>query len=226
VETKLPILQGRHIRLEPLDYHHVDGLVAAAAADPSLYRWTPVPQGHGDFTAYIEAAHADPSAGLSAAFATLDLHGTVIGSTRFLNMERWSWPQEHARHSNPFHDVCEIGATWLTRAAIRTAANTEAKFLMLQHAFEHWHMLRVSLQTDARNQQSRAAIERLGAKFEGTLRAQKIAVDKIARDSARYSILATEWPQVKLHLNQLLHRAEFVTGASRISAAKGGSVGL
>jgi RimJ/RimL family protein N-acetyltransferase len=77
---------------------------------------------------------------------------------------------------------------------------------MLQHAFEHWNMLRVSLQTDARNQQSRAAIERIGAKFEGILRAQKIAVDKIARDSARYSIIAAEWPNLKQHLNQRLSR--------------------
>jgi len=103
-------------------------------------------------------------------------------------------------------DTCEIGYTWLTRSAIRTAANTEAKLLMLTHAFETWQVLRVCLHTDVRNQRSRAAIERIGGKFEGILRAHRMAADYIARDSARFSIVAAEWPEVKQRLSQLVDR--------------------
>jgi len=101
-------------------------------------------------------------------------------------------------------DACEIGYTWLTRSAIRTASNTEAKLLMLTYAFEVWHVLRVCFHTDARNQRSRAALERIGAKFEGILRAHRMAADYIPRDSMRFSIVAGEWPRVKKRLNQLL----------------------
>ena len=104
-------------------------------------------------------------------------------------------------------DACEIGYTWLGRSAIRTAANTEAKLLLLTHAFETWELLRVCLHTDVRNQRSRAAIERIGGKFEGILRAHRMATDYIARDSARYSIVAAEWPDVKLRLTRLLDLA-------------------
>ena len=93
-----------------------------------------------------------------------------------------------------------VGDTWLTRDAIRTAANTEAKLLMLTHAFEVWQVLRVCLHTDARNQQSQAAIERIGGKFEGVLRAHRMAADFTPRDSYRYAIVAAEWPEVKRNL--------------------------
>ncbi len=116
------------------------------------------------------------------------------------------WPPGHARHGRNVPDACEIGYTWLTRSAIRTAANTEAKLLMLAYAFETWQVLRVCFHTDARNQRSRAALERIGGKFEGTLRAHRMAADFIARDSLRYSILAAEWPDVKQRLSQLLDR--------------------
>jgi RimJ/RimL family protein N-acetyltransferase len=128
----------------------------------------------------------------------------VIGSTRFFLIERWDWPQGHARYASKNGDACEIGYTWLNRSATRTAANTEAKFLMLTHAFESWQMLRVCFHTDARNQRSRAAIERIGGKFEGILRSHRMAADFIARDSARFSIVAAEWPAVKQRLTQLL----------------------
>jgi len=98
-------------------------------------------------------------------------------------------------------------ANWLASAAIRTAANTEAKLLMLTHAFETWRVLRVCLHTDARNQRSRAAIERIGGKFEGVLRAHRLAADYIPRDSARFSIVAAEWPVVKRQVRSLLDRA-------------------
>jgi len=199
-----PALSGKHIRLEPLTHDHVDGLVAAAAADASLYQWSPVPQGKSQATTYVDTALAWRDAGTAVPFAIISVNdGTLIGSTRFWNLERWSWPQGHARHGRQFPDACEIGYTWLTRSALRTSANTEAKLLMLTHAFETWQVLRVCLHTDVRNQRSRAAIERIGGKFEGILRAHRMATDFIPRDSVRYSILAAEWPELK---QQLTHR--------------------
>jgi RimJ/RimL family protein N-acetyltransferase len=115
-------------------------------------------------------------------------------------MESWAWPEGHARHGRQIPDVCEIGYTWLTRDAIRTAANTEAKLLMLTYAFEVWQVLRVCLHTDARNQRSQAAIERIGGKFEGVLRAHRMAADFTPRDSYRYSIVVAEWPALKPRL--------------------------
>ena len=103
-------------------------------------------------------------------------------------------------------DACEIGYTWLASSAIRTGANTEAKLLMLRHAFEVWQVLRVCLHTDVRNLRSRAAIERIGGKLEGILRSHRMAADFTSRDSARYSIIASEWPDVKMRLMQLLDR--------------------
>lgn len=201
-------MSGKYIRLEPLEHRHIEGLLAAAGADPSLYRWTPVPQTIEEATSYIDTALAWLEAGTAVPFATVRLgDGLVLGSTRFFNMERFPWPRGHARYENPVPDVCEIGYTWLTGTAIRTAANTEAKLLMLTHAFEVWNMLRVCFHTDARNERSRAALERIGGKFEGILRAHRIATDHTARDSARYSITAAEWPGVKLQLREFLDKA-------------------
>ncbi len=133
--------------------------------------------------------------------------GVVIGSRRFWNLERWAWPQGHPRHGRSAPDACEIGYTWLTRSAIRTAANTEAKLLMLTHAFETWQVLRVCFHTDVRNQRSRAALERIGGKFEGILRAHRMAADYIPRDSMRFSIVAAEWAEVREPLRRLLVHA-------------------
>jgi RimJ/RimL family protein N-acetyltransferase len=193
-----PILAGSYVRLEPLELRHIDGLVAAAAADPTLYQWSSVPQGRDAVARHIEIALVGRAAGTALPFATVRVaDGAVIGSTRLFDVERWAWPEGHPRDGRDLPDVCEIGYTWLTRAAIRTAANTEAKLLMLTHAFEAWQVLRVCLHTDARNERSRAAIERIGGRFEGILRAHRMAADFIARDSARYSIVAKEWPEVK-----------------------------
>lgn len=197
-------LTGRHVRLEPLERRHIPDLLAASTADPSPYGWSFVPQTLDSMTAYVETALQWQRAGTAIPFATVDAAtNTVIGSTRFFDLERWIWPEGHPRHETGTYDVCEIGYTWLTGRAIRTAANTECKLLMLTHAFERWQVLRVCLQTDARNERSRAAIERLGARFEGLLRAHRLATDYTARDSARYSILASEWPQVKERLKTL-----------------------
>jgi len=207
MKTENFVLGGKHVRLEPLDHRHVDGLAAAAATDRSLYQWSPVPQDEVEATSYIDTALAWREAGTAVPFATVRVaDGVVIGSTRFFNLERWAWPVGHARHGRDVADACEIGYTWLTRSAIRTAANTEAKLLMLTHTFETWQMLRVCFHADARNQRSRAALERIGGKFEGILRAHRMAADFIARDSARFSIVATEWPDVNLRLSQMLDR--------------------
>ena len=196
-----PILTGTHVRLEPLAMNHLDGLVAAAAADPALYQWSPVPQSREAALAYIETALAWREAGKAVPFATVRVaDGAVLGSTRFFDIESWAWPEGHERHGRQNPDVCEIGYTWLTRDAIRTAVNTEAKLLMLTHAFEVWQVLRVCLHTDARNQRSQAAIERIGGTFEGVLRAHRMAADFVPRDSYRYAIVAAEWPALKPRL--------------------------
>jgi RimJ/RimL family protein N-acetyltransferase len=207
VLTETTELAGRHVRLEPLDLRHVDGLVAASAVDPSLYQWSPVPQGGVEAARYIDTALAWRDAASAVPFAIVRAEdGIVIGSSRFWNIERWSWPPGHARHGRLAPDACEIGYTWFTRSAIRTAANTEAKLLMLTHAFETWQVLRVSFHTDARNQRSRAALERIGGKFEGILRAHRMAADFVPRDSVRYSIVAAEWPEAKQRLTERLQR--------------------
>ncbi len=198
-------LQGRYVRLEPLSHDHVEGLVAAAAGDPSLYRWSPVPQTRPDAVRYIETALAWRDAGTAVPFAIVRVSdGTVIGSTRFWNLEYWAWPPGHRLHGRGVPDACEIGYTWLSPSAIRTAANTEAKLLMMTHAFEAWQVLRVCFHADARNERSRAALERIGGKFEGILRAHRMAADFIPRESARYSIVAAEWEGVKERLRRRL----------------------
>jgi RimJ/RimL family protein N-acetyltransferase len=202
------VLQGRHVRLEPLEHRHAGGLAAAAAVDPSLYRWSPVPQGEAEAARYVETALAWKDAGSAVPFAIVrQADGLVLGSTRFFNLERWAWPEEHPSHGRGVPDAGEIGYSWLSAPAIRTAANTESKLLMLAHAFEAWQVLRICLHTDVRNQRSRAALERIGAKFEGILRAHRSAPDATARDSVRVSIVAAEWPEVKRRLLGLLDRA-------------------
>ena len=207
MKTAYPALIGRHIRLEPLERSHVPGLVAASAGDPELYRWSLVPRGEAEVGRYVDTALAWREAGTALAFATVrQADGKVVGSSRFFDIERWAWPVDHARHGLTTPDVCEIGYTWLSHEALRTAANTEAKLLMLSHAFEQWRMLRVCLHTDARNARSRTAIERIGGRFEGILRAHRLAADTTPRDSARYSILAAEWPEAKRRLGLRLER--------------------
>ena len=201
------VLQGKHIRLEPLEMSHADALVAVAnsAPDPSIYRWTQVPRTRAEAIDYIEVALAMRDAGTGLPFVTLrNEDGAVIGSTRFFDMQTWSWPAANPRHGRSAPDVCEIGYTWLAHSAVRTAANTESKFLMLCHAFESWGVLRVCLHTDVRNLRSQVAIARIGGVKEGVLRAHKLAADGVARDSMRFSLIATEWPGVKQRLRRML----------------------
>jgi RimJ/RimL family protein N-acetyltransferase len=207
-EARDPVLTGCQVRLEPLGYQHVDGLVVAAEQDPSLYTWTLVPHDKTEAVKYVDAALAWKKAGTAVPFAIVHLAtAVVLGSTRFWNLENWSWPSGHSLHGRRVPDACEIGYTWLSKFAIRTAANTEAKLLMLTHAFEEWEVLRVCFHTDARNQRSRAALERIGGRFEGILRAHRLAADFSPRDSARYSIVKAEWFAVKQHLLGLVDRS-------------------
>lgn len=202
-------LTGRHVRLEPIDVQHAESLAEAAANDAFLYQWSPVPLSVSDARRYIQTALAWKQAGTALPFVIVRLaDGKVIGSTRLWNIEHWSWPEGHANHGRGLPDACEIGYSWLARSATRTAANTEAKKLLLEHAFESWRVLRVCFHTDVRNVRSRAAIERIGGKFEGTLRAHRMAADYTARDSARYSILVSEWPAVKERLIERLVRSD------------------
>ena len=199
------VLEGLHVRLEPLEERHVEPLTAASSVDPSLYRWSAVPVGRPAVQTYVETAAAARAAGTAVPFAVIRrADGEVIGSTRFFDLERWPWPADHPTRHSGMPDACEIGHTWYTKSAIRTGANTEAKLMMLTHAFEVWQMARVCLHTDERNARSRAAMERLGCRFEGILRSHRLAVDLIPRNSARYSIVAAEWPDAKARIQAML----------------------
>jgi RimJ/RimL family protein N-acetyltransferase len=199
------LLTGAHVRLEPLSRSHIEGLLAAAREDLSLYRWSTLPTSVMEMAQYVDAALAARDEGSALPFATVrNADGTVIGSTRFFLIERWAWPAGHTLAHRAGPDGCEIGYTWLGASAVRTAANTEAKLLMLSHAFDTWQVHRVCFHTDVRNQRSRRALERIGAKFEGVLRAHRLASDLTPRDSARFSIVASEWPAVKRRLQEML----------------------
>lgn len=202
------VLEGQIALLEPLTRDHVPGLTAAAQGPRQTFALTTVPPDEAGMLAYVEAALAEQTAGRALPFASRALRsGQIVGSTRFLNIERWAWPASGAHLARPgCPDAVEIGATWLTQSAQRGGANTEAKLMMLAHAFEAWRVRRVTLKTDARNTRSRTAIERIGARFEGVLRAHVPSADGGVRDSAMYSILEDEWPDVRTRLEGLLRR--------------------
>ena len=203
--TELVTLEGEHVRLEPLERRHAAALMEASAEDTSLYQWSLVPVGREAVDKYIDTALAWRDAGTALPFATVrKADGKIIGSTRFFEMERWPWPEGSAHRGKHVFDTGEIGYTWLTASAIRTSANTEAKLLMLTHAFETWKMCSVHLCTDERNERSANAILRIGAKFEGVLRAHRMAADFTPRNTKRFSIVASEWPEVKRKLQERL----------------------
>ena len=181
------------MRLVPLTEGHFDALLQASK-DPKIWEFTSaVIRGEDELRQYIKTALAWQRAGTAVPFVTTDAAtGTAIGSTRFANID-----QENRR--------AEIGWTWLNPRWWRTAVNTEAKYLMLRHAFEKWQCIRVELKTAAKNLRSRAAIARLGAKEEGILRHHMIQPDGSYRDSVYFSILAEEWPEVKAKLEARLN---------------------
>ncbi len=199
-----PELQGKAIRLEPLSHAHVPGLLAAAAGGAELYRWTSVPPDEAGMRRYVETAVAAGDRGTAEPFAVVRAQDdAIIGSTRFFDLSYWPWPEPRTAP-----DSCEIGYSWLSPLAIRTGANTEMKRLMLTHAFEAWQVRSVCLHTDARNQRSRDAMERIGLHFEGVLRSHRLGADLTPRDSARFSVTAAEWPQVRQRLEELARRYE------------------
>ncbi len=185
-------LEGRTVRLEPLSLAHHAGL-CEIGLDEELWQWIPDPVATPDqMRAYIETALTEQAAGTALPFATIErATGRVIGSTRFGNIVR-------------AHRRAEIGWTWLARPWQRTAANTEAKYLMLRHAFETWGAIRVELKTDSLNARSRAAILRIGAKEEGTFRSHMITSTGRVRHTVYFSIVDSEWPAVKSRLEQML----------------------
>jgi N-acetyltransferase len=196
------LLEGDHVRLEPLTMAHADGLLAAAAEDQSTYEWTRAPV--ADPAGVIAFLDDIPSWPGRIAFATVwKDEGRVVGSTSFFT-ETWKWHGHTGPPDAP--DAVEVGGTWLAASAQRTVVNTEAKLLMLRHAFDVWRVQRVALKTDVRNARSRAAIERLGATFEGVLRRHMPALGPGGgvRDSAIFSILPDEWPEVRRRLEERL----------------------
>jgi N-acetyltransferase len=186
-------LEGAVVRLEPIRREHAELFWQAAKDSLDIFQWIPysmkVPE---DFDRLVEKALAEQERGESVVFATIKrASGRVIGSTRFMNIDR-------------VNRRVEIGSTWIAPAWQRTAVNTEAKYLMLRHAFEVWQCFRVELKTDAMNQKSRNAILRIGAKEEGTLRKHVLTWTGRVRDSVYFSILDTEWPEVKAKLGTRL----------------------
>lgn len=185
-------LAGRRVRLEPLEPRHLAGLVAAAA-DPATWTWLHAPlSDEGALRVWLAEALRARDAGTEVPFATLEAtSGRVLGSTRFMALA-------------PAHRRLEIGWTWLTPAAHGTGANREAKLLQLEHAFERLGAMRVEFKTDARNARSRAALEGIGATFEGVFRRHMLMADGRVRDSAWYAVVDEEWPAVRERLRARL----------------------
>ncbi|HEX7459698.1 MAG TPA: GNAT family protein [Acidimicrobiales bacterium] len=202
-------LEGTHVRLEPLHPRHIDDLLEAAGGDRSSFGYTWVPADRPAMTAYVDQAMAHAEAGDQVPLATRSLAlDRIVGSTRFYDLEQWDWSTiEDGATPAPgwgVLDLVSIGHTWLGPAAQRTPVNSEAKLLMLDHAFTTWGVRAVRLQTDARNRPSRAAIARLGCTLDGVLRAHRPATDGTVRDSAVFSMLSTEWPEARRRLAERL----------------------
>jgi RimJ/RimL family protein N-acetyltransferase len=203
-------LEGTFVRLEPLTEAHIPALVEAAGLDRSTYEWSYTPEGLEQMTDYVVDALARVASGAHVAFATVrrgagpDGSDLVVGATRFCEMAYWQWPPGASHQRQGVPDVVDIGFTWLAGPAQRTHVNTEAKLLMMTHAFEDWEVHRVALQTDVRNKRSWSAIERIGGQLDGIMRADRPGSDDTVRTSARFSIVADEWPTVKERLTARL----------------------
>jgi RimJ/RimL family protein N-acetyltransferase len=194
-------LAGTHVRLEPLSVDHVPALVAAANEDRASFRFSTAPGTEAAMLAWVQDAMTGEDAGRELPFATYSrAHRRIVGSTRFYDLEFWQWPPAEPRPRGHHPDACLVGYSWLAASVQRTACNTEAKLLMLSHAFEVWETRRVAFRIDSRNERSRSSVERLGARFEGIRRAERLGADGAVRDSAFYSILTPEWPQIKQRL--------------------------
>lgn len=186
------VLDGQFVRLEPLKLQHLDGLWAIGQ-DEDIWRWSPGRiKNYEDMKKYVETALNEQKQGISLPFATVEKASMrTVGSTRFGNIDAGN-------------RRVEIGWTWIGKNWQRTFVNTEAKFLMLRHAFEHWKCIRVEFKTDSLNEKSRNAILRIGAKEEGVFRQHMITDTGRLRDSVYYSILDGEWQAVKSNLQAKL----------------------
>ncbi|MGH7836820.1 MAG: GNAT family N-acetyltransferase [Candidatus Binataceae bacterium] len=186
------VLEGRQVRLEPLTQAHQADFSAVGLAE-ELWRWIPTPvRTAEEMTEYIATALEEQGRGISLPFALIEkASGKAIGSTRYGNIERT-------------HHRVEIGWTWVTRAWQRTAVNTEAKYLLLKHAFETLGCIRIELKTDSLNERSRAAILRIGAREEGIFRNHMLTASGRIRHTVYFSILDAEWPEVKVRLQAML----------------------
>jgi RimJ/RimL family protein N-acetyltransferase len=206
MDVQRVVLEGEVARLEPLSLAHVDALFEVAH-DPALWRWTLMRiNERADLERWVEAAIAGREAGTELPFATVErATGRAIGSSRFLAIER-----QHRR--------VEIGWTWVAREWQRTAVNTEAKLLMLSHAFEAWGCHRVEFKTDSRNEQSRAALTRLGAVEEGTFRNHMVMPDGAHRHSVYFSVIAEEWAALRERLQERLAKPRERAEAAPTSA--------
>ena len=185
-------LEGRHVRLEPLSQAHHADLSAVGLAE-ELWRWIPTPvRTREEMSGYIQTALDEQTRGVSLPFALIEKStGRAIGSTRYGNIDRT-------------HHRVEIGWTWVAPTWQRTAVNTEAKYLLLRHAFETLGCIRVELKTDSLNEKSRNAILRIGAREEGTFRNHMITASGRIRHTVYFSILDSEWPEVKSRLQTML----------------------
>lgn len=201
VET--PTLRGTHVLLRPLDLDDADGLARAAAESREHYGFTDVPDGIDDVRRFITDAFELAAAGERMAF-TVEWDGRVVGTTSYWEMQPWRWQAGSTLQRAEIPDVVEIGSTWYAARAQRTPVNTETKLLMLGHAFDVWEVHRVSFRTDVRNERSRRAIERLGARLDGIRRADMPGQDGSVRDSAYFSIVRAEWPDVRARLTARL----------------------
>ena len=188
-------LEGQLVVLEPLQAYHEDDLFAAAQ-DPEIWKWlAPIAESREYFSSWFAMSLADSQAGREGVFATVSrASGKPIGSTRYLNLRE-------------AHRGLEIGWTWLAPSAWRTGANIEAKLLMFGHAFEDLGCMRVELKTDARNARSRAAMAALPAQFEGIFRKHMLMPGIGVRDSAYYSVIDEDWPEVRANLERRLAAA-------------------
>lgn len=185
-------LEGKHVQLEPLSTaHHV--ALTEIGLDEDLWRWIPVPvRTPEQMSAYIEAALAEQARGVSLPFTIVEKSsGKPVGCTRYANIDR-------------VHRRVEIGWTWVAKPWQRTPVNTEAKYLLLRHAFETLGCIRVELKTDSLNEKSRAAILRIGARQEGIFRNHMITASGRIRHTVYFSIVDNEWPAVKARLEQRL----------------------
>ena len=197
-----PTLTGTHVQLEQLRIEFAEELTAAGNQDRSTYGWTPVPPTVEGMQRYITGLLNDQQSRAAVPFAQRRVSdNALVGCTRYLRLEWWGAKQ--------LPDEVEIGGTWLSASAQRTPINTEAKYLLLANAFDTWGVHRVSICTDARNEQSRTAILRIGATFEGILRSHRGSYapgeeNTVARDSAMYSIVRSDWPAVKQGLEDRL----------------------